>query len=131
MSTDRAGKIDTDGKSIFIDIDRSKGANYSRDGTHELVHAEQFEDGKLRFRFDDGDRKWWIQNVTIQSEVEAYTKQTVKNPMIDYDNLENDVKRYYPGLINNTEVIDRGPITKRQIVRNKYYFGIIYPQLPP
>ena len=123
MTDKRAGTLATDGQIVFIDIDKTKEGTYAREGTHELVHAEQFEDGKLGFIFQDV--VWSSYNNSLTLEYEAYEKQTVPHP--EFTGMEW-VRELYLALPESSDrFIDRS-LNSRYVNRTSKYFDVWYPE---
>jgi RHS repeat-associated protein len=127
MSGGRAGTLSTDGQSVFIDIDASKGATFDREGTHELVHAEQFEDGYLSFGKKSPGGPWKASGNSLQLEQQAYEGQHTKHPEHEkggYTWLEAT----YPKLDKtSTRNIDE-TLSQRRVYRTPTAFQIWYPK---
>jgi hypothetical protein len=125
MSGGRAGTLSTDGQSVFIDIDASKGATFDREGTHELVHAEQFEDGYLSFGRNSTTESWVPLGNSKQLEQQAYEGQHTKHP--EYGGPAWIKAVYYKLPDTSTRNIDE-TATERKVGRGPTGFGVYYPR---
>ena len=125
------GTVGTDGQSVFIDIDRSKGATYEGEGTHEMVHAEQFEDGK--FVFAKGPNGWGTSGMTKGFELEAYTKQFIPHPEVkgSISEMSVEIAKRYPDFANAPQDFSADGIKNRLILKTDTFFGVIYPKVKP
>ena len=132
LNIERVGTLSSDGQVVFIDIDGSKGSTYSREGTHELVHAEQFEDGYLGFKRDEGSSRWELFGNSVDLENEAYQKQHIPNP--DYTGWDWVFSRYGPdnethreGIPNHSTRLTSREIARRTVFKTSTRFNIYYP----
>ncbi|WKZ78452.1 MAG: RHS repeat-associated core domain-containing protein [Candidatus Kapaibacterium sp.] len=132
LNIERVGTLSSDGQVVFIDIDGSKDATYSREGTHELVHAEQFEDGYVGFKRDEGSSRWELFGNSVDLENEAYQKQHIPNP--DYTGWDWVFSRYGPdnethreGIPNHSTRLTSREIARRTVFKTSTRFNIYYP----
>jgi RHS repeat-associated protein len=125
MSGGRAGTLSTDGQSVFIDIDASKGATFDREGTHELVHAEQFEDGYLSFGKESPGDPWKTSGNSKQLEQQAYEGQHTKHP--EYGGPEW-IKAVYDKLPKTSKRNIDETLSQRRVYRTPTAFQIWYPK---
>ena len=124
---ERSGSISTDGESVFVNIDMSKGGTYDREGTHELVHAEQFEDGLTWFFRDSPNDSWKIAGNSLALEQEAYEKQHTKHPAYERGG-DRWLKTVYPLLPETSERNTDETLSARTVVRGPTGFGVFYPK---
>ena len=127
MSGGRAGTLSTDGQSVFIDIDASKGATFDREGTHELVHAEQFEDGYLSFGKESPGDPWKTSGNSKQLEQQAYEGQHTKHPEYEKGGY-TWLKTTYPTLDETSKRNIDETLSQRRVYRTPTAFQIWYPK---
>ncbi|MBU3680109.1 MAG: hypothetical protein FGM32_10975, partial [Candidatus Kapabacteria bacterium] len=122
---ERSGSISTDGQSVFVNIDVAKGGTFDTEGTHELVHAEQFEDGYLSFGRNSTTESWILFGNSLALEHQAYQGQYTKHPEYEkggYAWLEAT----YELPPTSTRNIDE-TATERKVWRTPSRFWIFYP----
>ncbi len=131
MTEPRSGTITTDGQNIYIDIDPNQNTKYEREGTHEMIHALQFERGQEDFQLING--KGVGQRNCVDAEAEAYEHSVVRNS--DYiglntQEIRNKVRTQYRFNQNQEHFEDlrTDEVNQRTVLRTPTFFGILYPK---
>jgi hypothetical protein len=110
---------------VFFNIDVAKGGTFDTEGTHELVHAEQFEDGYLSFGRNSTTESWVPFGNSRQLEQQAYEGQHTKHPDYEAGGYEW-LKATYELPETSTRNIDV-TATERKVWKTPFRFWIFYP----
>lgn len=129
MTEPRSGTITTDGQNIYIDIDPNQNTKYEREGTHEMIHALQFERGQEEFILING--KWVGQrNCGCRSRSQHSVVRNSDYIGLNTQEIRNKVKTQYRFNQNQEHFKDlrTDEFNQRTVFRTPTYFGIIYPK---
>ena len=74
----RTSYIGREHDNVFVNIDVAKGGTFDTEGTHELVHAEQFEDGYLSFGKESPSGPWRTEGNSLALD-SRHTKDSTRN----------------------------------------------------
>jgi hypothetical protein len=127
------GNTTTDGMDVLLQVDVGRGGSMAEQGSHEMVHGDQFLQGRLEFGLAS-DGKWYSNGNTYQTEYEGFAGQSTKPAWWNSDNSaanERYIRAAYPNLNDGAkplQLYNAINFNERLVRRTAVYFAVWPPK---